>query len=115
DFGTGYSSLSRLSQLAVKYLKIDRSFITNLDVNPAHLTVVSTILALARAFNMVAIAEGVETQAELRELRRVGCHQFQGFIAAKPMPASDFRSLVAVSGGTLMQPLDALPPAPEER
>ena len=112
DFGTGYSSLSRLSQLAVKYLKIDRSFITNLDVNPRHLTVVSTILSLARSFNLVAIAEGVESQAELRELLRLGCHQFQGFIAAKPMPAGEFRSLMAVSGGAIMRPLDAAPDAP---
>lgn len=106
DFGTGHSSLSRLSQLAVKYLKIDRSFIAKLDVNPRHLAVVSTILSLARSFNRVAIAERVETEAELRELLRLGCQQFQGFIAAKPMPADEFRSLVAASGGAIMRPLD---------
>lgn len=105
DFGTGYSSLSRLTQLSVKYLKIDRSFITKLDVNPRNLAVVSTILSLARSLNMVAIAEGVETEGELRELLRLGCQQFQGFIASKPMPADEFRSLIAASGGALMPPL----------
>ena len=105
DFGTGYSSLSRLTQLSVEYLKIDRSFITKLDANPRNLAVVSTILSLARSLNMVAIAEGVETQGELRELLRLGCQQFQGFIAAKPMPADEFRSLIAASGGAIMPPL----------
>jgi PAS domain S-box-containing protein/diguanylate cyclase (GGDEF)-like protein len=105
DFGTGYSSLSRLTQLSVEYLKIDRSFITKLDVNPRNLAVVSTILSLARSLNMIAIAEGVETQGELRELLRLGCQQYQGFIAAKPMPADEFRSLIAASGGAIMPPL----------
>jgi signal transduction histidine kinase len=54
---------------------------------------------------MIAIAEGVETQGELRELLRLGCQQFQGFIAAKPMPADEFRSLIAASGGAIMPPL----------
>jgi signal transduction histidine kinase len=54
---------------------------------------------------MVAIAEGVETEGELRELLRLGCQQFQGFIAAKPMPADEFRSLIAASGGAIMPPL----------
>lgn len=105
DFGTGYSSLSRLTQLSVKYLKIDRSFITKLDVNPRNLAVVSTILSLARSLNMIAIAEGVETPGELRELLRLGCQQYQGFIAAKPMPAEQFRTLLAASGGAIMPPL----------
>jgi EAL domain-containing protein (putative c-di-GMP-specific phosphodiesterase class I) len=65
---------------------------------------VSTILSLAKSFNMVAIAEGVETQAELRELSRLRCHQFQGFIAAKPVPAGEFRSLLADSGGVITVP-----------
>jgi PAS domain S-box-containing protein/diguanylate cyclase (GGDEF)-like protein len=106
DFGTGYSSLSRLTQLSVEYLKIDRSFITKLDANPRNLAVVSTILSLANSLKMVAIAEGVETQAELHELRRLGCQQFQGFIAARPMPADEFRSLLAASGGAIMPPLE---------
>jgi anti-sigma regulatory factor (Ser/Thr protein kinase) len=89
----------------VKYLKIDRSFITKMDVKPRHLAVVSTILSLARSLNMVAIAEGVETPGELHELFRLGCQQFQGFIAAKPMPAEEFRSLIAASGGAIMPPL----------
>jgi diguanylate cyclase (GGDEF)-like protein/PAS domain S-box-containing protein len=112
DFGTGHSSLSRLSQLAVKYLKIDRSFITNLDANPRHVAVVSTILSLAKSFNMLAIAEGVETQAELRELSRLRCHQFQGYIAAKPVPAGEFRSLLEASGGVILDPRSAAADAP---
>jgi PAS domain S-box-containing protein/diguanylate cyclase (GGDEF)-like protein len=115
DFGTGYSSLSRLTQLSVEYLKIDRSFITKLDVNPRHLAVVSTILSLARSLDMVAIAEGVETPGELHELLRLGCQQFQGFIAAKPMPADEFRSLIAASGGAIMPPLAVTGPSSDMR
>jgi diguanylate cyclase (GGDEF)-like protein len=86
DFGTGYSSLSRLSLLPVDTLKIDRSFTSGLPHAPAALALVSTIIALARAFQLTTVAEGVETPEQLQMLRELGCHQSQGFLHSRPMP-----------------------------
>ncbi len=101
DFGTGHSSLGRLSRLAVDALKIDRSFVSGLDTAPDKRAIVSTIIALARSFGLIAVAEGVETVRELQVLRRFKCHQLQGYLAAKPMPAHAFRQLLAGSGGAM--------------
>jgi PAS domain S-box-containing protein/diguanylate cyclase (GGDEF)-like protein len=101
DFGTGHSSLGRLSRLAVDALKIDRSFVSGLDAAPDKRAIVATIIALAQSFGLIAVAEGVETVRELQVLRRLRCHQLQGYLAAKPMPAHAFRQLLAGSGGTI--------------
>ena len=66
DFGTGYSSLSRLSLLPVDTLKIDRSFVTELPAKDTAMTIVSTIITLARAFSLTTVAEGVETAEQLQ-------------------------------------------------
>jgi diguanylate cyclase (GGDEF)-like protein/PAS domain S-box-containing protein len=84
DFGTGYSSLSRLSMLPVDTLKIDRSFTSGLPDNEVSLALVSTIIALARTFRLVTIAEGVETAGQLETLRKLGCEQSQGYLHGKP-------------------------------
>jgi PAS domain S-box-containing protein/diguanylate cyclase (GGDEF)-like protein len=102
DFGTGYSSLSRLLRVPLDYLKIDRSFVSRLDSTPTNYSVVATIIALARSFGLLAIAEGVETEAELRVLQRLGCAQFQGYFAAKPMPARELRTLLQATGGDIL-------------
>ena len=86
DFGTGYSSLSRLSMLPVDTLKIDRSFTSGLPANEVSLALVSTIIALARTFRLVTVAEGVETAAQLETLRELGCEQSQGYLHGKPQP-----------------------------
>lgn len=101
DFGTGHSSLGRLARLAVNSLKIDRSFIASLDVTPSNRTIVSTIIALARSFDLKVIAEGVETPTELALLRRLRCHEFQGYLASRPMPFPALQALVAESGAVL--------------
>jgi PAS domain S-box-containing protein/diguanylate cyclase (GGDEF)-like protein len=101
DFGTGHSSLGRLSRLAVDAIKIDRSFVSSLDTAPDKRAIVSTIIALAQSFGLIAVAEGVETVRELQVLRRLRCHQLQGYLAAKPMPAHAFRELLAGSGGAI--------------
>ena len=101
DFGTGYSSLSRLLRVPLDYLKIDRSFVSRLDCTPMNHSIVTTIIALARSFGLTAIAEGVETEAELQELRRLGCAQFQGYLAAKPMPAADLALLLGATRSEL--------------
>ena len=95
DFGTGYSSLSRLSDLPVDTLKIDRSFIMGLPDNRAAARLVPTIIGLARAFDLITVAEGVETREQLEFLARAGCDQSQGYLHAKPMPAADLEVLLA--------------------
>jgi EAL domain-containing protein (putative c-di-GMP-specific phosphodiesterase class I) len=97
DFGTGYSSLSRLSDLPVDTLKIDRSFINGLPGDRAAACLVPTVIGLARAFELLTVAEGVETPAQLNFLRHAGCDQSQGFLHAKPMPAAALERLLARS------------------
>jgi diguanylate cyclase (GGDEF)-like protein len=95
DFGTGYSSLSRLSDLPVDTLKIDRSFINGLPGDRASARLVPTVISLARAFDLITVAEGVETRAQFNFLERAGCVQSQGFLHAQPMPAAALESLLA--------------------
>jgi len=86
DFGTGYSSLSRLSMLPVDTLKIDRSFTSGLPDNEVSLALVSTIIALARTFRLLTVAEGVETAGQFETLRKLGCEQSQGYLHGRPQP-----------------------------
>lgn len=88
DFGTGYSSLRHLARLPVDTLKIDRSFVQSVADTPNVMTLVSTIVSLARAFNMQTVAEGVETDAQLQTLRQMKCDQVQGYLLGRPTPAS---------------------------
>ena len=87
DFGTGYSSLAYLRQLAVDVVKIDQSFVRDLDTNSDHQALTRTMLALAEGLSMVAIAEGVETDAELAVLQRLGCEFAQGYLFSYPVTA----------------------------
>ena len=89
DFGTGYSSLALLSKLPVDLLKIDRSFVTGLPDDPASVTLVSSIVELASAFDLITVAEGVETEAQLAALRALRCSHAQGFLHGHPVPASE--------------------------
>jgi EAL domain-containing protein (putative c-di-GMP-specific phosphodiesterase class I) len=85
DFGTGYSSLSYLHQLPVDALKIDRSFITNMTSDATSYWIVQSIIALAHALGAEVIAEGVETPAQLEELRQLECDLAQGFYFSRPI------------------------------
>jgi len=89
DFGTGYSSLKLLSHLPVDTLKIDRSFIQGISDTPNVMTLVATIVSLARGFDMRTVAEGVETAEQLTMLRVINCDQAQGFYLGRPTPASE--------------------------
>ena len=84
DFGTGFSSLSYLNRFSLNTLKIDRSFITGVDVHSDGQAIVLTIIQLAQNLGLKVIAEGVETQGELDFLRSKGCDEVQGFLLAKP-------------------------------
>jgi diguanylate cyclase (GGDEF)-like protein len=88
DFGTGYSSLGYLRQLPIDSLKIDRSFVVEIDNGMGDLFA-ETIVDLAHKLGIATVAEGVETEAQLSRLRELGCEIVQGFLYAKPMPASE--------------------------
>jgi EAL domain-containing protein (putative c-di-GMP-specific phosphodiesterase class I) len=85
DFGTGFSSLSYLEHLQVDRLKIDRSFVSQIGNSEGSLRIVETIIQLGRSLQLEVIAEGVEEQFQAQSLQRMGCHQAQGFLYAKPM------------------------------
>ena len=90
DFGTGYSSLGYLTQLPVDCLKIDRSFIHDMQELPQQLMVVRGIVALSSALGLPTVAEGVESNEDLRALRRIGCHLVQGYLFTEPLTAGEF-------------------------
>jgi diguanylate cyclase (GGDEF)-like protein len=99
DFGTGYSSLRLLARLPVDTLKVDRSFVQSIADTPNMLTLVSTIVSLARAFNMKTVAEGVETAEQLQMLRLIKCDQAQGFLLGRPTPVADVPAVIARFSG----------------
>jgi diguanylate cyclase (GGDEF)-like protein len=88
DFGTGYSSLSYLRQLAAEELKIDRSFVCDLETSADARAIVDAVVKLAHALGLKVVAEGVETEQQQEILRRLGCNELQGYLFAKPMPAA---------------------------
>ncbi len=94
DFGTGYSSLALLPSLPVDALKIDRSFIRGLPDDRPSVTLVSSIIGLARAFGLKAVAEGVETDGQLAVLRSLDCHQSQGYLHSRPVPAHEIEKML---------------------
>lgn len=95
DFGTGFSVLSHLKSLPVDVLKIDRGFVADLGSNPDDLAIVRAVIALAEAFELELVAEGVETQAAAMTLLRHGCHRAQGFLLSRPLGAEDMAALLA--------------------
>ncbi|QKQ27227.1 EAL domain-containing protein [Candidatus Reidiella endopervernicosa] len=95
DFGTGYSSLSYLHSFPFEALKIDRSFVLNLDQGSEHIDMVETIVAIAHNFGMEVIAEGVETEAHLKQLRDLGCERLQGYLFSRPLPPEAVSELLA--------------------
>ena len=96
DFGTGYSSLSYLRQLPASQLKIDRSFINDLETSSDARAVVDAVVRLAHALSLKVVAEGVETEGQRDILRQLGCDELQGFFFARPMSAA---SLLAWTHG----------------
>jgi diguanylate cyclase (GGDEF)-like protein/PAS domain S-box-containing protein len=87
DFGTGYSSLSYLRRLPIDALKIDRSFLQDIDREPATIPLVKAIVALAHGLRLTVVAEGVENRGQLDALRAAGCDLFQGYLLGEPVPA----------------------------
>jgi len=89
DFGTGYATLKQLQKLPVHELKIDRSFVSGMNMNRGNETIVRSTIDLAKQLGLRTIAEGVETVAELRALASMGCDEIQGYYLAKPMIAGE--------------------------
>ena len=94
DFGTGYSSLSYLHRLPFDTLKIDRSFVNNVGANGENAGILQTIITLGTNLSMRVIAEGIETQNQLRILQRLGCNYGQGYLLARPKNAVETESLL---------------------
>jgi diguanylate cyclase (GGDEF)-like protein len=96
DFGTGYSSLSILKSLPIDILKIDQSFIRDLDKDLGDRAIVAAIVNMARALALRVVAEGVETQGQLDILRELGCDEHQGYFYSKPLPAEFLVELLQI-------------------
>ncbi|HTD73042.1 MAG TPA: EAL domain-containing protein [Steroidobacteraceae bacterium] len=100
DFGTGFSSLSYLAKLPVDTLKIDRSFITDMEAGQEGSALVTTIISLAHALKLNVVAEGVETRDQLRLLKSLSCDEYQGYLFGKPVPAEIFEAKYLASSAT---------------
>jgi diguanylate cyclase (GGDEF)-like protein len=94
DFGTGFSNLSYLKKFPIDRLKIDQSFIRNIELEPVNVGIVTAIVALGKSLNLELIAEGVETESEMNVVNSCGCELVQGYLFSKPVAADSFVSLV---------------------
>lgn len=89
DYGTGFSSMQQLSRIAFTELKIDKSFIKDASKNQHMTQLLESAIDMGHRLGLITVAEGVETQEELNLLKKLGCHQVQGFLFSKPMPVGD--------------------------
>jgi EAL domain-containing protein (putative c-di-GMP-specific phosphodiesterase class I) len=108
DFGTGYSSLTHLKHFPIDTLKIDISFIADLETDPGDAAITEAIIGLARGLGLRVVAEGVGTKAQLEFLDRRGCHCFQGYFASRPLPVDEFEQFVSKAVQRVGETEDAL-------
>ena len=94
DFGTGYSSLAYLQRFPFDFVKIDRSFVSNITSNPGDAAIVNAIIAMAHSLHLQVVAEGVETEDQLRYLSEHGCDQLQGYFFSPPVTPDEFAAML---------------------
>ncbi|MDN3577940.1 EAL domain-containing protein [Chitinimonas viridis] len=94
DFGTGYSSLAYLKRFPFDLVKIDRTFVTDITVNPGDAAIATAVIAMAHQLKLKVVAEGVETEGQLNYLREQRCDEIQGYYFSPPLPADDFVALL---------------------
>lgn len=94
DFGTGYSSLSYLKRFPVQTVKVDRSFVTDIDTDPADRAIAASVIDLAHALGMDIVAEGVETDSQFLVLQQLGADTIQGYLFSRPRPAEELREIL---------------------
>ena len=102
DFGTGYSSLSYLKKFDIDYLKIDKSFVSNLESNVNDITLCDAIILMAHTLGLSVIAEGVETEEQKSILADAGCDFAQGYLFSRPVPADEFEALLDAEPGNIV-------------
>ena len=95
DFGTGYSSLSYLKRFPFHTLKIDHTFIQELEANSPDLAIISAVISLASYLNISVVAEGIEREEQLQLLQGIQCHQMQGYLFSMPVAAGEATKLLA--------------------
>jgi diguanylate cyclase (GGDEF)-like protein/PAS domain S-box-containing protein len=97
DFGTGYSSLSYLQSFPFDKIKIDKTFIANLERSAQSAAIVRSVVGLGHSLNLITVAEGVETQAQLEMLRREGCDEMQGYLIGRAQPIGGYAEMVGLT------------------
>ncbi len=110
DFGTGYSSMSYLRRFPIDKLKIDKTFVAEMDTRQDDASIVQAIVSLAHGLRLKVVAEGVETEAQLAALKALGCDQYQGFHCSPALPPAEFEQLIrrhAANGSPKLHALDA--------
>ena len=110
DFGTGYSSLAYLSRFPVDAVKLEHSFVQDITTNPTNAAIAQATIAMAHKLGKLVIAEGIETEEQMRYLRRCDCDEMQGYFFARPQPAEEITRMM--QAGTRLSVLD--PNAPEK-
>ncbi|GGJ22366.1 bifunctional diguanylate cyclase/phosphodiesterase [Deinococcus roseus] len=98
DFGTGYSSLAYLKRFPIRKIKIDRSFVRDLTHDPDDQILVKAMIDLARNMHLHVVAEGVEDEQQLQLLKNLGCHEIQGYLISRPVPAKEFQQFLGTLG-----------------